>query len=630
MKIRFSNLMKKYLVVILLIVVISTLLVGCKKDKNKRELVYVHSWTAEGLGGHFYSGASMGPVSWYVVEGLGDYLRTQDYVYLSIAKSIDHKEDNTSLVTLRDDVYWQGSNEKFVAMDVVAFYYLNTSTLASYLTKIEAVGDNQVKFYWNDKVEPADDVKSLLLVTDRVACVPYSVFKQFADVCINIYNNSPSFKASSSTKMVPFNREVSSDDSIMLSEAYGEYQAFKPTYFPATGPYMIDAYDANEMILVRNENWYNKDLVGFDQIKCINSVGDASLFANMVINGDIDLWLNTPSKPTIDNILKQNSDIVFYKILSPYTHGVKFNMQKKNRWNDKVRLAFQFVFDRDEVRKLACYYANTSYTPMTGMTDTDSARWLSDGAQNVMKSKYTYSYDLDKAETLLKEAGWSRKSGKWYDQNSKQVELVIGYDGTNTVPSTVAETIQAQLTNFGINTSLKRASSYGEFYAMATQENSAYDLVCDNTSFNASYSYPSACFQEMYRSGVGATANIKSYADQELVGHNGQIYKVSQYIDNMLTYNKTELVEAVDNMIIGAANLNFGINMFQEASGGIYNSAKIAGLPYFEKTLVNRDVQYIPSGGTSDHIDMLYTILFYDHGSALYNGMLYPADNKKD
>jgi peptidoglycan hydrolase-like protein with peptidoglycan-binding domain len=67
----------------------------------------VHSWTAEGLGGHFFSGADMGPVSWYVVEGFGDFLRTQDYVYYTTAKSIEHSPDSTSVVTLRDDVFWQ-------------------------------------------------------------------------------------------------------------------------------------------------------------------------------------------------------------------------------------------------------------------------------------------------------------------------------------------------------------------------------------------------------------------------------------------------------------------------------------------------------------------------------------------
>lgn len=616
--------LKKILCLIVLSVLVFVTTSCDITSDDETELTYVHSWTAEGLGGHFFSGAEMGPVSWYVVEGLGDYLRTQDYVYLSLAKSITHDSATETTVVLRDDAYWQGTNVKFDAMDVVAFYYLNTSTLANYLIDIEAIDDSTVKFVWNEKYVPADDVKTLLLVTDRVGSVPYDVFKQFADPCINIYKNSPQL-AEDSTNMAPFNREVSTDDSITLSQTYGLFQDFKPDVFPATGPYSISAYDANEMILVRNENWYNKDKVGFDKIRLINSVGDASLFANMVISGDIDLWLNTPSKPTVDNIIKQNPNIVFYKVLSPYTHGVKFNMQKKTLWTEKVREAFQYIFDRDEVRKLACYYANTSWTPMTGMTDTDTKQWMTPEAYEAYQKDHKYSYDLDKAAKLLTEAGWSRKSGKWYDSSGKLVELVIGYDGANTVPSSIAEAIQAQLTNFGITSNLKRASSYAEFYAMATQKDSAYDLVCDNTSYNASYSYPSACFQEMYKSGVGATANLKSFIDVTLIGYNDEEFKPIQYLDKMLTYDKTEVSHAVNNLVIGAANMNFGINMFQEASGGIYNSAVISGLPYFEKTLENRDVQYIPTGGSEDHIAMLYTILFYDHGSALYNGMLYPT-----
>ena len=599
---------------------------GCKKKTESSELVYVHSWTAEGLGGHFFSGATMGPVSWYVVEGLGDYLRTQDYIYYTTAANIVHNDNHTSVVTLRDDVKWQNTNEQFTAMDVVGFYYLNTSTLASYLIKIEAVDNLNIKFTWNEHFEPADTVKSLLLVTDRVACAPYSIFKEYVDTCKGIYDQAPQKDYEADKTMSPFNREISIEDGMILSQTYSAYQDVHPQYFPATGPYKIKAYDANEMILVKNEDWYDKDKVGFQTIRLINSVGDASLFASMIINNEIDLWLNTPNKPTIDNILRSNKDIVFYKVLSPYTHGVKFNMNKTDTvWKDKVREAFQYIFDRNEVRKLACYYATTSWTPMTGMTDTDCQTWLSSGARDMLNNTFTFSYDLDRATRLLGEAGWTRKSGKWYGSDGKLVELTIGYDGSNTVPSSVAEQIQAQLTNFGITANLKRAAGYTEFYALATSSNCPYDLVCDNTSYNASYSYPSACFKEVYQSGVGATANIKKFGDELIEGYAGRMFKPNDYLPFMLTYTGNELTNAVDDLVIGACKLNYGINMFQEASGGIYNTSKIGGLPYLEKAEENRDIQYIPSGGSKDHIDMLYTILFYDHGSALYNGRLYPA-----
>lgn len=601
---------------------------GCTPNNGggSKELTYVHSWSSEGIGGHFFSGAVMGPVSWYVVEGLGDYLRTEDYVYYTTAESITHNSDHTSIVKLREDVTWHYTNEKLTAKDIVAYYYLNTTTLASYLIDIELVDDYTIKYNWNEHFEPANEVKTLLLVTDRVACTPYSIFGSYSDICKEIYDNSPIKDYSKDKTMSPFSRDVTIEDGTILSQTYGRYQDHHPEHFPATGPYKIRIYDANEMILVKNEDWYDKDKVGFDKIKLINSVGDASLFASMIINGEIDLWLNTPSKPTIDNILRSNENIVFYKVLSPYTHGVKFNMNKTNTvWTDKVREAFQYLFDRNEVRKLACYYANTSWTPMNGMTDTDLSSWMSDGAKAELDEKYTYSYDLNKATTLLTQAGWSRKSGKWYDASGKLVELVIGYDGSNTVPSSVAEQIQAQLTNFGITAHLKRAAGYNEFYALATSDNCPYDLVCDNTSYNASYSYPSACFNEMYLSGVGATANIKQFIDVNMEGYNGRSFRPNQYLPYMLTYTGEDLERAVDDLVIGACKQNYGINMFQEASGGIYNTSVIGGLPYFDKTLENRDVQYIPTGGSEDHIAMLYTILFYDHGSALYNGRLYPA-----
>lgn len=600
-------------------------LTACGGGGKSDEVVYVHSWTQEGLGGHFYSGADMGPVSWYVVEGFGDFLRTQDYVFLTTAESITHDGD-VSTVALRPDVTWQGTNEKFTAMDVVSFYYLNNTTaITKYVTKIEAEGQEDVKVYWNDDFRLTDEIKTLLLVTDRVASVPYSVFKSFADVAISVYNSA---KDAAPGTLTAFGKELSAEESMRIAENFTKYQEFKPEYFPATGPYILAGYDANEMILQKNENWYNKDKVGFSRIRCINSVGDASLMSSMLINGQIDFWLNTPSKPTVDSILAANKNIVFYKVPSPYAHGIKFNMQKSNTlWTDKVREAMQYVFDRDEVRSLACYYAATSYTPMTGMTDTDMGKWMSDAAHDELETKYTYSHDWAKAEALLKEAGWTRRSAKWYDNRGKLVEIVIGYDGSNTVPSTVAEAVQAQLNNFGITASLKRASGYAEFYALATQENSLYDIVCDNTSFNASYNYPSACFNELYNSGVGGTANLKYLKDETLSGFNNEAFKPSDYIDHLLTYDSQTLTHAVDNLIIGMAKMNVGVTMFQEYSGGLFNSAKIAGLPFPEEIEKNHDVQYVPETGSEDHISLLYTILFYDHGSAFYNGRLYPVAN---
>jgi len=617
--------MKKFLRVILSLCMSFAMTISvtaCNSSSNKSELVYVHPWTAEGLGGHFFSGAIMGSVSWYVVEGFGDFLRTQDYVYYTTAKSIEHSPDSTSIVTLRSDVFWQHTNEKFTAQDVVAFYYLNTASITNYLFDIEAVDDTHIKFTWNKAVEPTDEVKTLLLVTDRVATVPYSIFKDFADKCINIYKNA---KHSDNFSAMPkFGRAISEEDSAKLSEIYKNYQDFKPEFFPATGPYEISAYDANEMILAKNQSWYNKDKVGFETIKLINSVGDASLFSSMLINGSIDLWLNTPSKPVAENILKSNKDIAFYKVHSPYSQGVKFNMQKTKFWINDVRLAFQYLFDRDEIRRSSSYYSTTSWTSLSGMNDSDISKWMSEAGKKEMSQKYTYSFNLNRAEQILTSAGWTKKAGKWYDSQNQLVNLIIGYDGSNSVPSSIAEAIQAQLTNFGIKASLKRASSYAEFYSAATQPNSDYDMVCDNTAYNASYNYPSAAFTEVYYSGVGATANLKFYKDKTLLGLNNQEFKPADYIDKMLTLSGKDLQNAGDNLVIGLARENVGINIYQESSGGFYNMKKIDGLPFSKEISKNRDIQYIPDAGSEDQIKLLYTLLFYDHGSALYNGMLFP------
>lgn len=261
---------------------------------------------------------------------------------------------------------------------------------------------------------------------------------------------------------------------------------------------------------------------------------------------------------------------------------------------------------------------------MSGMNDSDISKWMSEAGKQEISQKCTYTFDLNRADEILTSAGWSKKAGKWYDSKNQLVDLIIGYDGSNSVPSSIAEAIQAQLTNFGIKASLKRAASYAEFYAAATQPDSVYDMVCDNTVYNASYNYPSAAFTEVYYSGVGATANLKFYKDETLLGLNDKEFKPADYVDRMLTLSGADLQNAVDNLVIGLARENVGINIYQESSGGFYNMKKIDGLPFSKEISENRDIQYMPENGSEDQIKLLYTMLFYDHGSALYNGMLFP------
>lgn len=634
----------KYLLILMISFVSVFTLTSCdtqqttgSNNTDKDTFVYLSSWTREGIGTHMNSGANVGPMSYFALEGLARYVRVSNEVIYQLAERFEHLEanENGEIITnvyLKQDAKWHNGDD-FVADDVRGYYILNHATLTEYIYDIKVVNDKTVAFYWRPELEPNTMIKDLLLSQDKCGSVSYKVFKENVDKCWDILQACPEVAGD---VIAPFGRRINGQNMSAYTSNYQDYRNHKTDWFVATGPYKLLKISSTQMLLERNEDYYDVENIGFKYIKAINGVNDLNTIYAQLEAGNIDYQDGTPAKDVLERIISRNPNMAHYKIYDPGSIGMLFNLDSP-LWTDEVREAFQYIFNREQIKNISNYYAVTSYLPMMTMAPSEAKQYMSDDGYNYLMENFTYSYDSAKAEQLLTSAGWVKNNGKWYC-NGQLVEITIGYDGSNSYFRTSAEVAAAQLNAFGIKTTLKRYGEWAVFWSDAISTSTELDCVVCWTDLNMTMPYGS--FTYAYDGPVADLCHIPRFVDgtQEymlygartnikLTGYDNQeFYAASTYPEIYSIQSEEELARTCDNLVVGMARNLYGVQFFQNVTGAFWNIDKVAGLPHEEDVLNNRNYTYVPESG--DDFDAWAKInVLYSFGTVITDGTLYPRED---
>ncbi|GIC76021.1 extracellular solute-binding protein [Moritella sp. F3] len=223
-----------------------------------------------------------------------------------------------------------------------------------------------------------------------------------------------------------------------------------------SGPYTIKSFDAGRSIdYQRNENYWAKDLpvnrgrynfkhVIFDYYK------DGSIAFEAFKAGEVDFRAENISKQwatgyqgkqfTSGNIIKE-------EIQHQNPQGMQafwFNLRKDKFKDPNVRKALGLMFDFEWTNKTLFYGAykrsesffSNSELAARGIPEGDELALLTPFKAQLPPALFTQAYTLDKTKgngrvrkqqrqaiRLLKQAGWTLKSGKMVDANGKQLSL---------------------------------------------------------------------------------------------------------------------------------------------------------------------------------------------------------------
>ena len=623
-----------------------TMLAGCTETgtagtgKNTDDsFSMVATWTSSGLVNHYDSNTNCNAFDYFVVEGLWRYVRSTDEVFCQLAAELpthseapieeyreamgedayDYYVENgatTVPVTtgkIRENAKWQ-NGEDFTAKDVWAYYYTIHPTSSNYMAAVNIVDDKTVEFIWNPLKEPADPVKELLLAQDKSGTVKYDVFASYVDPIYEIVmasdvNENPNLWGA-------FNRFSTGDALTELNITRNAFYNYSPSWYVATGPFKLDTFSATQIRLVKNEYYWNAENIGFKEIRLYSS-NDLNQTYSLITNGYVDYYDGFIQKDTLESMLASNPDLVNLKMYDPGSIGITFNLECE-LLTPGVRRAFQYIFDREEITLAANPYATTSYYPLMGMAESEARTYMSEEHFNALPK---YSYNQEKAAELLEAESWTKRDGLWYDANGEQVRLTLGAPSTHDISSTAAEAAAAQLTTFGITIDLLKSSNY---YSNATAENSPYDLTLEWTDLNMSFSYPTGSysqFSSVYSQWVHVERYPTDYEDPQKAGNvklvfNGldgdtNTYEFADYINSFYSVDEEELTYLVDVFNTGLAELDLGIQFFQNVTASTLNVGKVSGVPLQDYWSQDRNVTYVPEAGTDDFFEVARTNLVY-------------------
>ncbi len=260
---------------------------------------------------------------------------------------------------------------------------------------------------------------------------------------------------------------------IVSSEQFKNEDFYKSRLAPlATGMYKVTSATEENMELEQNENWYdsaNKERkIDKVVITFFDTMGDAY---NSLKIGNIDLVCTSTTNVedyigTIGFVTKE------YK--GRELDFISLNCEDSILQNKEVRQAINYAIDKNKIN--SSVFSNNYYVSAFPI---DYGSYLYD-----KESKS--SYDKEKAQEVLEDAGWEYRYGYWRkteNYTTQYLNLNLVVDNSNETRVKVAELIEEQLEDIGINVSLYRVSNsaYKNYL-----ENKNYDMII--TGVNNGYS----------------------------------------------------------------------------------------------------------------------------------------------
>lgn len=595
------------------------------------------TWDRTGIRNHYHGGSNIGPIEWLSVEPLVQYVRSTDELHYLLAEEIIHNDDHTSIIKVRKNAKWH-TGEDFTAEDVIAFFHINFVSVTNYIAKpLEEIDNKTVKITWKTWMEPNANVKNLLLAETKVGSVQYSVFKTVVDRCQEILR-SQERAPEGYNDWAPFGYINSKASETLYMENYNTFRAMNPKTFVATGPFKVERVTQNQMVLLRNKDYYFADNVKFGTVLGYNTP-DINGIYNLLSTDKIDYQDGLAPEATLNSILNQNPKLTHLKMFDPGAIGLVFNLEKEI-WTPKVREAFQYIFNREEMKNAGNKYGITSSFPLVGMAPSEAKAWMKESDYARIP---TYTYDQTRAAQLLTEAGWTKSGGKWM-VGGEQVKLSLGYDGSHPGMSGVAEGVSSTLNTFGIELVLKRAADFGTWFDTAKTQESVYDFVVNWTDLNMSFSYPTGSFNYVLNDINGPIMHLQYFTqedfdngvidDERLIGKpkltlpkadgSGETFRISEYLPTMYSLTEEELHARLADMVLGLASQNFGLSFYQNVTGSFLNKDLIATLPLQEHIAQNRNVTYVPEVGSDDFFAVARTNLWFSQGIVFSKGYYEP------
>jgi len=363
------------------------------------------------------------------------YLWADDEYVPVLAESWEFPDGEHFTVTLKPELVWDDGSP-LTSQDLVATFtaaQLHNSQLFQYVDTFEAVDDLTVRFHMST---PSSIVERYVL---RERIYAYSTYGQFTD------------------RAYPLYQEGAASDSPEIQAIRTEFDEYRPTTWPASGPYRLDMDSINEVSLelVHNPQGVNAEVVRFERLKLYGGTGP--VITPLVLAGELDYATNGLPVAAVRQLESQGQ-----RILRTPTHFgpavvLNYANPRLQVFTDKrARQALAHAVERESNAISSLAESALSVTYMTGVPDSITETWIEADA---LDSLNQYPYDQARATELLNAVGCTRDGDQWLDPAGEPMayELIAPADYLDWAPS--AQDWTDQLTRFGIPITLRAIAS---------------------------------------------------------------------------------------------------------------------------------------------------------------------------
>ncbi|HET6781345.1 MAG TPA: ABC transporter substrate-binding protein [bacterium] len=332
-------------------------------------------------------------------------------------------------VSLRPGVRWSDGSA-FTSADVASTFYIGY--LFGFLawrsiSGIETPNDQTVVFRFTTPASIA--LRTILRVNIR----PRSVYGALAD----------------RAKPYAEQRMALTDEPVRTLT--DEVRRFRPRESVATGPFRIDASSITEaqLTLVKNPTSFSANQVQFDRIVLFN--GETPQITPLALSKQID-YATHAFPPATD---RQFQELGVRVLRAPVYSGpaLFFNHRISPLNRKEVRQAIAYAVNRDQSGTVALGASGRGVKVLTGFSDNLADNWLTADVKSKLNS---YRYDPPRAAQILTRAGFKKGTdGVWVSDKGERMEYELSVPPEFADWSAAAEEVAAQLTRFGIRTTVR-------------------------------------------------------------------------------------------------------------------------------------------------------------------------------
>jgi nickel transport system substrate-binding protein len=208
-----------------------------------------------------------------------------------------------------------------------------------------------------------------------------------------------------------------------------------------TGPWILGEYKADDYaIFKRNENYWG-ELPKEEKIK-VKVIPDAETRVLAFEKGELDL-IYGEGVISLDAFKQLESTGNYETSISEpvATRQLVINTKKEQLSDERVRQALHYSFNKEAM--------------VEGITS-----GYEENADHILPTNFPYTkdidvrlidYDVEKAKSLLDEAGWTLPEGKTVrEKDGQSLEIELMYDSAESIQKTMAETLQSEWAAIGV------------------------------------------------------------------------------------------------------------------------------------------------------------------------------------